>query len=488
MNKENFDNKVKTAIGEIEKYWAHSTSLGDWRRMGETTPIMTSLVTRYYNVKASKPDKMSYFTDIMMSMSDNNRLHGIATDAMRSLPPEGVNAVKILVNDTINIHSDTSMAFVNNELRREFMEAQYKVTGTVVPENEFIQELSMDGFTSDNIATVLASLEIMPILSSALNGCKESVIGALPQLLALAQSMAGENPRLAIAVRQMAGIVEAAGVLKSILAPLVEAAQTLGNGVASGKQGVKIGMDISEENKDESLAEINGKLTQVTQVLSGYSQPAGNNVFNALTTSARAGELDDMIGIINMSQVPIKYPEKYLIALSTAYGLTTVPQSISNQPRNNTVALFYLSKIIADSRCGGNADSSMVANVASELIHDKVESGQNVRIGLVEAIQYDMTAKNGNATLSLAKLMGARELATFAQTFLANNNGITPILTVDSLMSYIKSVVSSNASRVTVSDVEGFLMNNGYVALKNAVPAFKNDLVQSIVKAITTLQ
>lgn len=480
------------ALTKLNNYWGYLTPMGDWRHYEEDVPVMTKLVTEYFNVKVSKPTKLEFCKDVLTAMGDNNKFIDIATEKLRVIPTQSaIDVIRDLTIDTININSDTSNAALLETLRREYVSAQYAVAGKEPAPGENVVELNLGDIATPEILTkILSSLTSIGTLSQSLANIKGNMIRDIPMIGALIKECGGTAaPELYRTFRAMCSTIEACGVLKSVLYGLVDAASSISS-PSQGlvPRGIEIS-DINQHNQSQTLGQIGAKVQDIAKVYAGLNNTRLTSaVQHILTNECTVENIEDVSSILIGSQIPLNDSMKYYSSLSTLATTNNIPNQLNALGVRAITALIYLGKTYADVQTRGMAGPGQVLQVINDMIGNNTNMtprNPGYRISLAEAIQFDLGAGNANATRALAKVTNTRALNDFANRMLAANGASGPILTVNNLKAYINTVAPYNSSRIIqTGDIEGFMKSRNYI-IPQDVPAFKIELLKSIWSACT---
>lgn len=481
MSKKNELNNIMQVAKEVENYLTYVLPKGDWRYAKQDTPIMSRLVMEHFTTKACKPTKLDYHNDVIDAITDNNKLAGMATEKLRNMDAQLVNVIKTLAADTVNIHGQTTTALLCNELRREFIYAQHKLSGTAVNPGDKVTELSMEGVDADIIVKMLASLDAVELFNSVLANMNDNIVNAIPFIGALINRE--NNQALFIAFRQMCTILEMFGVLKPIITSLHDAAKLIaGTPAAISSHGVTVGGDNNANGKYEpNMISLMSSIKNISETFTPFGQNTVQTVYQMLSV-ATPSDITDIENIIKGTPIAIINSERYVSAVSAAYALTQVPTIIQQAPKNITVGLLYICKMNGDVTNNRSLTSGEVANILGNVIGQQVSAVQNYRVTMANAISYDMDVHNANTTMSLARMLGLNPLYTFAQAFLSCDNSPQPLMSREAIKNYVRQS-SLQTSTVTITDVDSFLQSKGY-DINNSIPTYKNELLQAIVTAV----
>lgn len=469
----------------VDKHWAQCSPMGDWKNINDDMPMMTRFVSNYYNAKASIGNKLAYYTDIMDSFSDANKMNGIATDRFRSIPPQAVNIVKELTYDTVNTRGSNSMTYFKEELRREFVQSLYATTGRAVPAGDQIAEfdLGMSGISPQQLIQVISNLTVLTPFKRSFRGVDEDVMTHIIGICGVLKSV---NPDFYNTFRKMLQALESAEILVEILENLQRGAQSLiGSkevGTDSGAIGINTSIIQETETTGGSLAEQQNDIINIANVMQPFGQQVPSRVAEVLMKTSNVSEIQDIKNILGNTIIDIKNPNKYAIALSTTFGMTEPPQVLTSCPKNISTAMFYIAKIFADSKSGGAADTGLTAMAFTHITGIPVKVIDKYRYSLKEAILCDMLTNSAHATNVLGRITQVHDLVRFSDMMLSRKNFDTPILTKQNLLNHIKSVSAMHVnSQLSINDIDAFMNSN---MLNLPETPFKQQLANEIIEVI----
>ena len=469
----------------VERHWEQSSPMGDWKNINDDMPMMTRFVSNYYNAKASVGNKLAYYNDIMSSFADMNKMNGIATDRLRSLPPQVVDIVKELTYDTINTRGNNSMTCFKEELRREFVQSQYMATGRSVPVGDQIAEfdLGVSGVTPQQLIQMISNMTSLTPFKRLFKGVDEDVMRDVLKMSVLLKSA---DPTIYNTFRKLLQVLESAEIFVEILENLQRGAQSLAAsqsvGAAVGSVGVNTSIIQDSESAGGSIAEQQQDILNIANVMAPFGQQVPNRVTEVLMKYSNPVDLQDIKNILGNTVIDMKNPSKYAIALSTTFGMTEPPQILSTCPKNISSAMFYIAKIFADSKSGGNADTGLTAMAFTHITGLPVKVIDKYRYGLREAILCDMVTNSANATNVLGRMTQMQDLVKFSNEMLSRKRSNTPILTKANLLNYIKSVSAMQVnSQLSINDIDNFMKT--HMCILPETP-FKQQLANEIIEVI----
>lgn len=479
MLKEKEKQNVEDARKSLQQYWTTVVPIGDWRSYDDDMPLMTKFVQGMFSTKNSKNDKLSYISDIVTSMRDRKKFELMLSERGKMMPPNMQELIKVLTDDTVNIFNDTTYSFMNEELRKEFVQGQYFATGRQLEPTESATELNLKESNIDptTVVRIISNLKAMELIHSTMKVTRDDI---LPHILSMAAKLQSNQDEF-IAFRKMLAMVECAGMLQTVLNSLYEtsikAVPYTNQPAAVAGVEVKVGVETGADNGDIPIRNIEADVNAISNTFKPFGNQVPARVHEVLTRVGGINHINDLKSIIQMNQTPICYSDTYLKALSCAYGFEQVPESIKQGALNHTLALAYVSKLYADTRLGKNTESEDIARGMSDILGANVVSKANYRITLAQAISYDMKVRNANATMALAKVQDIKELYNFAQRFLSSNYSSTPILSIESLTQHLESS-SAYSSSLSYVDIDNFLKAKKYD--NDSVPMFRKNLIESI--------
>lgn len=475
-------NQNNNNITNLENYMRTVSPVGDWRNPVLDTPLMSKFVTNMYDPKNSQPNKLSYFYDIIDSFSNPTKQMNISTQRFKGLPPQYVEITKQLTNDTINFRSDSTLAFLNENLRKEFVQAEYQVTGTNLNGQAAERELSTTPISADGITQILSNLTSLDLFAQSLSGIVDSV---LPDVLPMAAILQSANPDLFGKFRKLLSAVESLGVVFSVLKGLHDGAIMIKPvSTVSNVQGITVDQSvIGSAPLAKTMADVNNDIINIANSLSVFGQHVPARVKQVLETSATSGDVEDLKSIIlNLPNlVSTENSEKFALAISTSFasaGSSNIPKTAPNI----LAAMLYVSKIHADKVTNTNAQTQDVAQGFNHITGIPLSVNANYRCDLSEAIMYDMISGNANATNAFGVISSSPEISSFARTMLSRQVSGYPQLTKQALMNHVKSA-SPMSTNITTIDVDEFMKSRHYVGNSSA-PACRQDIISSVIKAI----
>lgn len=487
----------------LENYWGSVCPLGDWRNPVVDTPLMTQFVQTIYNTRSNNT-KRDYYFDIIDSFSSPAKKDKMLTDRFKQIP--NIKELEILVNDTINIHADNTLSFCNENLRREFVQAEYGVTRTPVNGPAVCElDLANSGITADGLVGILTNIKSIEMYSEVMNGINKSVV---PHVATMFSILNQANPQLGIAFRKLLAAAEGTGVLTSILRGLHEGATAVkpvinvtGDGPIEGLTVADMGQDAEQKSTLADMISnvniISGIAGKFAAATSGKLTPemCTQRIKDILMSSADDTDIDDLKVILQNSVMSIKNYEKYAMVISTLMVLPKVigPNAMSaimsnDQNRASLVALLYISKLLADKQTNGNAgvkDILTGLSVIEEIDLSAPITNQadaQYHMSLADAIYFDMTDKNPHATEAFGKLMKSNEVIRFAKHMLSRIQTPIPYLTKVDL---IKQVQSTSPMKRDIShvDVDEFLKMRQFISGPNTPPAYRQEIIDSVIQA-----
>ena len=473
---------IQNALTELERYWEANTPLGDWKNAMSDMPLMTSFVHNFYNSKASANTKLSFYTDILRSFSNPGLEAQVTTDRFRGLGPLGVGIVKELVNDTINIRTDSSNTFKNEELRKEFVTSIWAAAGDTPNGPIFEKEIANSISNPNDLVGVIANMSVFGMFKDTNDQILKDM---LTSVLPIASLLKQNNLELYQAFRKMLSAIEGYGVLLSVMNNIYNAALAMkpisvNNNV--GMSGVSIDLDTPKQ--DNSLQSIIGDMEGITQVLAPFGQNVVDITPNirAVLGTATKDEIVDIKNIINNSQIDIKNPARFASAVSATFAIEKTVPILQAAPANIATAMMYVSKIHADNTTQSDADTGQIGEGFRNITGADVVVSPGRRIGLTEAIAYDMVTNNYLATDSLGKLTNTPELCKFARICLNRGvNGVQP-LNKENLLNYNRSLGTIGLPNLSIQDIESYLQQIQYPSNGNV--AFRQQLLTSICDAL----
>ncbi len=474
------DNTVY-AINELEGYWGQCIPLGDWKNINSDMPLMTTFVHNFYNAKASQNNKLAFYNGILESFADPNKEAQITKNRFAGIGPQAVGVIKELVNDTINIRNKSSVAFVNEELRKEFVTSINQVAGA--QQNGAIAERDIAGLISNPAALVqiLSNTTVIDMLK----GANENLVKELiPNILPIASTLKQLNPAFYETFRKMLSVVETFGILSTILTNVHTAAKAIQPAsVVSNTPGVGIGLIPAQTAPTNTVQNAIADINNIANTMA----PFGNDVPNRIKyilERATPEDIYDIKNIIANTQLPLKNISKYALAVSAAYATTASNQIFGQAPRNIGIAMLYISKVWADIMTKTDAQTGDIGEGFKHITGLPMTITNGYRLSMAQAISYDMSVINYTATDCLAKLTNIPELSNFARHCLSKTSAGVAQLSKGALMEFMKSRGSVNAT-ISLNDIDAYLQTIHYPS--NGNDRFRQDLLTAILDAINMI-
>lgn len=486
MEKNN-QNQHQTNLERLDNYMAVVSPIGDWRNPALDTPLMTRFVSNFYNPRSSQANKLAFYRDILESFTNPDKQRTVGNERMNNIPYQVQDVVKDLVNDTINIRSQNTFSFLNENLRREFVQAEYMATGTNLGNSQASErELSSVGITPEGIVQILSNLTSLELYSSALDGIAKDI---LPELVPLATMLKNTNPKQYQIVRELVAAAEGLGVLLSVLKGLHDGAMTIQPANLSSNlavQGLGINTDVVGHAPERSFQDIQADINNIAKTMAPFGQQAPARVTQVLQNCGNDNDIQDIKNIITNGIMKIRNPEKHALGVSTLFAINNAPEILTKAPKNIAAAMMYISKLYADKvNVGGNAQTASIAKGFTAITDLPLQVVDNYRYSLPQAILYDMVTGNGHGTTSLGMLMRTPELCNFARMMLSKEISGHPQLTKQALISHVKTASAFNTTP-SANDVDEFMKSRHYIC--NASPAMKQELVAAILKACESIK
>lgn len=476
------EEKRRQDLQLLDRYMSTVSPLGDWRNPVLYTPIMTKLVQNMYDAKASQPNKLSYYNDIIDSFNNVGKHQAMASSKLAALSPNGVDVVRTLVNDTINTRVNTTLSFLNENLRREFVQSEYMVTGSTLNGQASERELYGSGITQDGITQILSNLTSLDQYAEAVDNMVKKV---LPKIIPMAEILKQNNPEMFEIFRILLASAEGLGTVLSVLKGLHDGAvaihQPSMNAVVNS--GVAVATDVvAPINTNRSFADAFNDMKNIAAAMAPLGNHVPNRILEVLQMSSNESDINDLVNILNNNAIPLTNHNKVALAVSTAYACQTQNSALATAPNNIALAALYISKLYADKKSGSDAQTDLIARGFSEISGTQFVSMAGYRLGLKEAIIFDMNAGNNFATNALGHLVQSPEIQTFSRMMLSREVTGSPQLTKQALMTHLKSATAYNSTPTAV-DVDEFMKSRHYSG-NVAVPAARQEIITAILEAI----
>ena len=477
-------NDLQNNLQQLDNYMATVSPIGDWRNPVLDTPLMSRFVTNLYNVKASQSNKLAFYSDIIDSFSDIQKHQAITKEKMQGLPPQIVDIAKELVNDTINTRSESTLAFLNENLRKEFVQAEYLVTGQQ-PNGQQVaeRELVTTGITADGICQILSNLTSIDMYVNSVN---ELIKRVLPNVLPMAATLKQNDPNMYNVFRQLLAATEGLSVVLSVIKGLHDGCvniQPVAN-VGNMASGVVISDVVTPISNQKSFVDIQNDINHIAEVMKPFGQHVPDRVRKVLSTSANENDIEDIKNVIINTATPVSSmnAEKFALAVSTAFAVQSAPQIVVQAPKNICVAMLYISKLHADKRSGSNAQTQDIAFGFKDITGLEIQVVPGYRMSLAQAVFFDMQTGNSNAVTSLGALIQSPEMVNFGRLMLSKQVTGQPQMTKQALLQHIKTASPYNNNPTTV-DVDEFMKSRHYPG-NSAAPAVRQEILQAVISAI----
>lgn len=475
-------NDLQNNLQQLDNYMLTVSPMGDWRNPVLDTPLMSRFVTNLYNAKASQANKLSFYNDIIESFSDLNKHNAMAKEKMQGLPPQVVDIAKELVNDTINTRSESTLAFLNENLRKEFVQAEYLVTGQQ-PNGQQVaeRELVTTGISADGICQILSNLTSLELYVSNMDNLIKRV---LPNILPMAVALKQNNPNFYAVFRQLLAATEGLGVALSVLKGLHDGCLNIQPVAAVNNMvsGVTISDTVTPVSTQKSFVDIQNDIENIANTMKPFGAHVPDRVKKVLSTSATENDIEDIKSIILNAATPVVNAEKFALSVSTAFATQAAPQIVAQAPKHICVAMFYISKLHADKRSGTNAQTQDIAFGFKDITGLEIQVIPGYRMSLSQAVFFDMQTGNANAVMSLGQLVQAPEMVNFGRLMLSKQITGQPQLTKQALLQHVKTASPYN-NQVTTVDVDEFMKSRHYPG-NSATPAVRQEILQAVISAI----
>ena len=156
MGKNYNEQEAINNLRDLDIYMSTVSPLGDWRNPVLDMPLMTKYVNGLYRNGGSVQNKLAFYNDIVDSFTNVNKRNSIANDRLRGMG-NMIGVIQDLVNDTINTRSTSTFAFLNESLRKELVQGEYRSIGKNLQNVATLKNLTeLD--TNKNIEGILITL------------------------------------------------------------------------------------------------------------------------------------------------------------------------------------------------------------------------------------------------------------------------------------------------------------------------------------------
>lgn len=465
MEKNYNEQETMNNLRNLDIYMSTVSPLGDWKNPVLDMPLMTKYVNGLYRNGSSVQNKLAFYNDIIDSFTNVSKRNAIANDRLRGMG-NMLGTIQDLVNDTINTRSNSTFAFLNESLRKELVQGEYRAIGKNLQNEEKAVELDLasSGVTPDALVSVLANLTTVDFYIQSLKNINDAI---LPNLTHLAETVRRVNPNYYTNLRQLLAATEGLGVCLATLKGLHDAAKGLINSgrvnavnINSGIQGLGVSNVIGEVSTVRSLGDIQRDVNEIAERF----RPFGNNIPDRVKQVLNMAGENDIIDIKNIilgvGTKPLN-PEKIALALSTTFSLQNMPQILQQAPKNILLAWMYVAKIHGDSKLNRNCQTGDIAKALGHITGLDITATDGYRINLTQAIAYDLVSENCLATMSVGILDNMPKIQEFASRLLSKTYNGRPALSKAGLMNKV-AAVSPYSKRPTMPDVDGYLNSFGF--------------------------
>lgn len=465
MEKNYNEQEAINNLRDLDIYMSTVSPLGDWRNPVLDMPLMTKYVNGLYRNGGSVQNKLAFYNDIVDSFTNVNKRNSIANDRLRGMG-NMIGVIQDLVNDTINTRSTSTFAFLNESLRKELVQGEYRSIGKNLQNEEKAVELDLSamGVNPDALVSMLANLNTVDLYLQSLKNIND---GLLPNITHLAETVKRINPNYYTNLRQLLAATEGLGVCLVTLKALHDAAKGLvdsgrvnATAVNTGIQGLGVSSVITPMTSVRSLEDIQRDVNNIAEIF----KPFGNNIpdrIRQVLNKAGENDITDIKNIILKVGTKPMNPEKVALALSTTFSLQNTPQLLQQAPKNILLAWMYVAKVHADAHMNRNCQTGDIAKGLSHITGLNIQATDGYRINLTQAIAYDLVSENCLATMSVGILDNMPKIQEFATKLLSKTYNGRPALTKTGLMNKV-AAVSPYSKRPTMPDVDGYLNSFGF--------------------------